>query len=116
RPPGTPLGGTSVRRKPHNLTADDGSFDTGIIDPGAEGGRFAGKSASVTLNQAGRFKFHWEGPPAGMKGVVRVTGEPAAGGAPAQASAGPREVDVGAVHFAFEPNNAPVAAGGKVRV
>jgi plastocyanin len=51
-----------------------------------------------------------------MKGVVTVTGEAAAGGAPAQASAGPREVDVGAVDFAFEPNNASVAAGGKVRV
>jgi plastocyanin len=113
---GTTLLVANVGGKPHSLTADDGSFDTGIIDPGAEGGRFAGKSASVTLNQAGTFKFHCEVHPAAMKGVVTVTGEAASGGAPAQASAGPREVDVGAVDFAFEPNNASVAAGGKVKV
>jgi plastocyanin len=51
-----------------------------------------------------------------MKGVVTVTGEAASGGAPALASAGPPEVDVGAVDFAFEPDNASVAAGGKVKV
>jgi plastocyanin len=113
---GTTLLVANVGGKPHSLTADDGSFDTGIIDPGAEGGRFAGKSASITLNQAGTFKFHCEVHPAAMKGVVTVTGEAASGGAPAQAAAGPREVDVGAVDFAFEPNNASVAAGGKVKV
>jgi plastocyanin len=110
---GTTLLVANVGGKPHTLTADDGSFDTGVIDPGAEGGRFAGKNASVTLNQAGTFKFHCEIHPAAMKGVVTVTGEaPAAG--PVQASAGPREIDVGAVDFAFEPDDASVAAGGKV--
>jgi plastocyanin len=112
---GTTLLVANVGGKPHSLTADDGSFDTGIIDPGAEGGRFAGKNASVTLNQAGTFKFHCEIHPAAMKGTVTVTGEAAAAG-PAQASAGPREVDVGAVDFAFEPKDASVAAGGKVTV
>lgn len=112
---GTTLLVANVGGKPHSLTADDGSFDTGIIDPGAEGGRFAGKNASVTLNQAGTFKFHCEIHPAAMKGTVTVTGQAAASG-PAQASAGPREVDVGAVDFAFEPKDASVAAGGKVTV
>ena len=112
---GTTLLVANVGGKPHSLTADDGSFDTGIIDPGAQGGRFAGKNASVTLNQAGTFKFHCEIHPAAMKGTVTVTGEAAAAG-PAQASAGPREVDVGAVDFAFEPKDASVAAGGKVTV
>lgn len=112
---GTTLLVANVGGKPHTLTADDRSFDTGIIDPGAEGGRFAGKNASVTLNQAGTFKFHCEIHPAAMKGTVTVTGR-AAGGGPAQASAGPREVDVGAVDFAFEPKDASVAAGGKVTV
>jgi plastocyanin len=112
---GTTLLVANVGGKPHSLTADDGSFDTGIVDPGAQGGRFAGKNASVTLNQAGTFKFHCEIHPAAMKGTVTVTGEAAAGG-PAQASAGPREVDVGAVDFAFEPKDASVAAGGKVTV
>jgi plastocyanin len=112
---GTTLLVANVGGKPHTLTADDGSFDTGIVDPGAEGGRFAGKNASVTLDKAGTFKFHCEVHPAAMKGVVTVTGEAAAAG-PAQASAGPREIDVGAVDFAFEPNDASVAAGGKVTV
>ena len=111
---GTTLLVANVGGKPHSLTADNGAFDTGIVDPGAEGGRFAGKNASVTLNQAGTFKFHCEIHPAVMKGTVKVTGEAAA--APAAAAAGPREVDVGAVDFGFEPNNASVAAGGKVTV
>jgi plastocyanin len=112
---GTTLLVANVGGKPHSLTADNGAFDTGIVDPGAEGGRFAGKNASVTLNQAGTFKFHCEIHPAVMKGTVKVTGEAATPG-PAAASAGPREVDVGAVDFGFEPNNASVAAGGKVTV
>jgi plastocyanin len=112
---GTTLLVANVGGKPHTLTADNGDFDTGIIDPGAEGGRFAGHNASVTLNKAGTFKFHCEVHPAVMKGVVTVTGEAAAGG-PAAASAGPREVDVGAVDFAFDPKDASVAAGGTVKV
>jgi plastocyanin len=112
---GTTLLVANVGGKPHTLTADDGSFDTGIVEPGAEGGRFAGKNASVTLDKAGTFTFHCEVHPAAMKGVVTVTGEAAAAG-PAQASAGPREIDVGAVDFAFEPKDASVAAGGKVTV
>jgi plastocyanin len=111
---GTTLLVANVGGKPHTLTADNGDFDTGIIDPGAEGGRFAGHNASVTLNKAGTFKFHCEVHPAVMKGVT-VTGEAAAGG-PAAASAGPRELDVGAVDFAFDPNDASVAAGGTVKV
>ena len=112
---GTTLLVANVGGKPHTLTADDGSFDTGIVEPGAQGGRFAGRNASVTLNQAGTFTFHCEVHPAAMKGTVTVTGA-AAGGGPAQASAGPREIDVGAVDFAFEPKDASVAAGGKVTV
>jgi plastocyanin len=77
---GTTLLVANVGGKPHTLTADDGSFDTGIVEPGAEGGRFAGKNASVTLNQAGTFKFHCEIHPAAMKGTVTVTGEAAAAG------------------------------------
>ena len=112
---GTTLLVANVGGKPHTLTADNGAFDTGIVDPGADGGRFAGHNASVTLNQAGTFKFHCEVHPAVMKGVVTVTGEAAAGG-PAAASAGPREIDVGVADFAFDPKDASVAAGGTVKV
>jgi plastocyanin len=114
-PAGSTLLVANVGGKPHTLTADDGSFDTGTIAPGAEGGRFAGKNKSVTLTEPGTFRFHCEVHPAAMKGVVRVTGE-AAGEPPAAASAGPREVDVGATDFAFDPKDASVAAGGKVTV
>jgi plastocyanin len=112
---GTTLLVANVGGKPHTLTADDGSFDTGVVEPGAEGGRFAGKNASVTLNKAGTFKFHCEVHPAVMKGVVTVTGQ-GGGAGPAQASAGPRELDVGVVDFGFEPKDASVAAGGTVKV
>ena len=112
---GTTLLVANVGGKPHSLTADDGSFDSGIVDPGPEGGRFAGKNASVTLTKPGTFGFHCEIHPAAMKGVVTVTGD-AAGGGPAAASAGPREVDIGAQDFAFDPKEASVAAGGKVTV
>jgi plastocyanin len=105
----------NVGGKPHTLTADDGSFDTGTIAPGPEGGRFAGGNASVTPTEPGTFRFHCEVHPAAMKGVVTVTGE-AAGGAPAAASAGPRQVDVGTEDFAFDPKDASVAAGGTVTV
>jgi plastocyanin len=47
--------------------------------------------------------------------VVTVTGE-AAGQAPAAASAGAREVDIGAKDFAFDPKDASIAPGGKVTV
>jgi plastocyanin len=86
-----------------------------VVEPGAEGGRFAGSNASVTLNQAGTFAFHCEVHPEAMKGEVTVSGQAATGG-PAQPSAGPRELDVGAVDFAFEPKDASVAAGGRVTV
>jgi plastocyanin len=114
-PAGTTLLVANVGGKPHTLTADDGAFDTGVVEPGAEGGRFAGSNASVTLNQAGTFAFHCEVHPEAMKGEVTVSGQAAAGG-PAQPSAGPRELDVGAVDFAFEPKDASVAAGGRVTV
>jgi len=55
-------------------------------------------------------------PTSTSRGPAEARVGPAAAGGPAQASAGPREVDVGAVDFGFEPNDASVAAGGKVRV
>lgn len=69
----------NVGGKPHTLTADDNSFDTGVVTPGAENGRFAGNNATLTLNEPGTFPFHCEVHPAAMKGTITVAGEPGEG-------------------------------------
>lgn len=48
---------------PHTLTADDGSFDTGLLQPG--------QSAVITAPAAGSFSFFCEVHP-GMTGVLDV--------------------------------------------
>ncbi|HSX48724.1 MAG TPA: cupredoxin family copper-binding protein [Candidatus Saccharimonadales bacterium] len=48
---------------PHTVTADDGSFDSGTIQPGATG--------TVTLSKAGTFAYHCSIHPS-MKGTVVV--------------------------------------------
>jgi plastocyanin len=98
--------------KPHTLTADDGSFDSGIVTPGAEGGRFAGTNASVTLNKPGTFAFHCEIHPQLMKGTLTVVG--AGGPGPAPPSAAPQQAGVKIVDFAFNPSQVSVAPGGVI--
>lgn len=56
----------------HSLTAADGSFSTGTIEPGAEQGRFAGTSAELVAETAGTFEFVCEFFPDEMRGVLRV--------------------------------------------
>jgi plastocyanin len=106
----------NVGGKPHTLTADDGAFDSGVVTPGAEGGRFAGTNASVVLRKAGTFAFHCEVHPAAMKGTLTVT--PGSGGAadtgPAAASSAPRSVSVDMGDLFFKPPQISVAPGGKV--
>ena len=103
----------NVGGKPHTMTADDGtSFDTGIVPPGAEGGRFAGSNATFTVNKPGTFAFHCEIHPAVMKGVLTVTGTAREGPAPPSAAANAASVDM--IDFAFKPPETSVAPGGKV--
>ena len=102
----------NVGGKPHTLTADDGSFDTGIVPPGAEGGRFAGSNASVTVKTPGTHTFHCEIHPAVMKGTLTVVGEEKTG--PPPPSAAPPTGSVNMVDFAFQPPQASVAPGGTV--
>jgi plastocyanin len=70
-PPSTsvPVGGeltwTNADPAPHTVTADDGSFDSGPMDPG---GTF-----SATFDQPGSFAYHCEIHPT-MKGTVTVEG------------------------------------------
>ena len=58
---------------PHSLVAEDGSFKTEIVQPGAEGGRFAGTSASVVVTEPGAYPFFCEIHPAAMRGTLTVT-------------------------------------------
>ncbi len=104
----------NVGGKPHTLTADDGSFDTGIVTPGAEGGRFAGTNATVVVRKAGTIPFHCEIHPAAMKGVLTVTGNAAGNTGPAAASSAPRAVNVEMGDLFFKPVQVSVAPGGKI--
>src|SRR5919198_1455785 len=110
----------NIGGKPHTLTADDGqSFDTGTITPGAEGGRFAGTNATLTLSKPGRFPFHCEVHPKAMRGVLTVVGEGGASGGgaatgAAAASNAPRQASVDMKDFAFDKPEVSVAPGGQV--
>src|SRR5438309_2071703 len=83
--------------QPHTLTADDGAFDTGVVPPGAEGGRFAGSNATITLNTPGTHAFHCEIHPQAMKGVLTVVGQARAG--PTPPSAAPPTAGVDMIDF-----------------
>ncbi|MCA9388250.1 cupredoxin domain-containing protein [Candidatus Berkelbacteria bacterium] len=60
---GTVVGVANQDKVAHSITADDGSFDTGLIDKG--------KSGSLTLDQAGTFTFHCTPHPF-MTGTITV--------------------------------------------
>ncbi len=109
---GTPVILANVGGKPHTLTADDGSFTTGIVPPGAAGGKFAGSNASVVPSKPGDVPFHCDVHPDAMKGVLHVTGEAREG--PTQGSAAPSEAKVDIKDFVFDPDEISVAPGGKV--
>jgi plastocyanin len=109
---GTPVILANVGGKPHTLTADDGSFTTGIVPPGAAGGKFAGSNASVVPSQPGDVPFHCDVHPEAMKGVLHVTGEARDG--PTQGSSAPSEIKVDVQDFVFDPDEISVAPGGNV--
>src|SRR3989440_9461431 len=96
----------NVGGKPHTFTADDGSFDSGVVAPGAEGGRFAGNNASVVLTKPGTYRFHCDVHPQAMTGVVTVEGQARPGPAPPSDAA--RQTSVSVVDFAFQPGQASV--------
>jgi plastocyanin len=105
----------NVGGKPHTLTADDGTFTTGVIAPGADGGRFAGSHALLTLNKPGTYPFHCEIHPLLMHGVIGVIGTPPAQTPPAASNA-PAHGTIVPVNFAFQPVQLTVAPGAKLTV
>ncbi len=110
---GTTVLVANVGGKPHSFTAEDGSFDTGIVQPGGEKGTFAGTNATLTLNTPGTFAFFCSIHPQAMKGTVTVEGSPVVGG-PAPPSAAPRTAAVGIEDFKFTEAQTTVAPGAEV--
>jgi plastocyanin len=113
-PAGTTLLFANVGGRPHTLTADDGSFDSGVVTPGAEGGRFAGTNATLTLGRPGTFAFHCEVHPQAMRGTITVTGQAAARAGPSPPSNAPTTANVEVVDFAFQEAQISVAPDGEV--
>jgi plastocyanin len=109
---GSALVVANIGGAPHTLTADNGSFDTGIISPGPEGGRFAGSNAVIRPTKPGSFKFHCEVHPQVMRGTLTVTGKEVADGG--EASDAPRQANVTMQDFAFDKPEVSVAPGGQV--
>lgn len=85
-----PAGSTIVFKNtsqfPHTATADNGSFDTGLIAPGA--------SESIVVKKAGKIAFHCQfhggAGGVGQSGSVTITAAAAASPRPSTSAGGPR--------------------------
>jgi plastocyanin len=94
---------------PHTATSRDGSWDTGVIQPGG--------AAHVTFATAGTFSFICSIHPQ-MKATLLVTGADGAApppeAAPVAPATVPTKVDVKVMATSFEPSTVKVAQGGTV--
>lgn len=124
-PAGSTVQFANVGGKPHTMTAEDGTFDTGRVDPGAEDGRFAGSNVTFTVDTPGTFAYVCQVHPAAMRGVLTVvdaggggggggSGEPPPTAAAPPAPAAPSTAAVTMADFSFEAPEASVAPGGRV--
>jgi plastocyanin len=123
---GTEVTVANVGGAPHTLTAEDGSFDTGTIEPGAEEGRFAGNNASFVAQEAGTFNFQCQIHPDAMRGTLTVTGDGGGGqaepepppdepsGPAAQGQVAVAAADLSIGDFFFDPPEAEVQPGAEV--
>ncbi len=69
---GTRVGWTNEGQNPHTVTANDGSFDSGNLDPG--------RTTSATFDEPGSFPYYCQihgSPGSGMAGTVIVQADPA---------------------------------------
>lgn len=124
---GSTLVFANVGGKPHSLTAFDGTFNSGILQPGPEGGRFAGSNTTIRLDKPGTYEFFCEIHPQVMKGTLTVTGSPpatvatTATTAVAQpsttgtiATAPPKRAEVAIADFSFTQADLSVAPGAEL--
>jgi plastocyanin len=122
---GTTIQVANVGGKPHSMTATDGSFNTGILQPGPEAGRFAGTNTTFRIDDPGTYQFFCEIHSQVMKGTLVVTGSPPATGATtpttappptttAPPAAAPPSAEVAIAEFAFAQKQVVIAPGGEV--
>lgn len=118
-PAGSTVQFANVGAKPHTMTAEDGSFDTGRVEPGAEDGRFASEAVTFTADAVGEFPFVCQVHPDAMRGVLTVVsvadpGEPSEDATPPPQPAAPATAEVSMVEFGFNAPEVSVAPGGTV--
>ncbi|MEZ5261357.1 MAG: cupredoxin domain-containing protein [Acidimicrobiales bacterium] len=122
---GTTLVFANVGGKPHSLTTFDGTYNTGILQPGPEKGRFAGSHTTLVLDRPGTFEFFCEIHPQQMLGTLVVTGAapattattappPASTAPPATAAPPPSTAEVAIEDFAFDTAELTVAPGATI--
>lgn len=101
---------------PHSLAAEDGSFTTDVVQPGAEKGRFSGGFATAVVEKPGRYPFFCEIHPAAMRGVLTVTDATVTADdrAPPKVEPPPDTARVATIDFGFDEADTVVASGGKV--
>ena len=114
---GTRLILANVGGLPHSLVAQDGSFQTEAVQPGAEQGRFSGGFSSVVVDEPGTYPFFCEIHPAAMKGVLTVTDVQVQAGdrAPPEVEPPPATAEVDTIDFAFDSPDTVVAPDGQVK-
>src|SRR5215212_9265840 len=104
-PVGATVTWTNTGSRPHTVTADDGSFDSGRLDPGEQ--------FSQTFDQPGTYTYHCGFHPE-MQGTIVVADSQEVAVASAEATptaAEPASIDAGAVSYAAGPvgNLEPIA-------
>ncbi|HYF62098.1 MAG TPA: plastocyanin/azurin family copper-binding protein, partial [Herpetosiphonaceae bacterium] len=111
---GTSITWTHSGKRPHTVTADDGSFNSGTIQNGA--------TFAQTFDKPGTYQYfcelHGAAGKQGMSGVITVTdgatsSQPPTATPPA-ATAPPAEAAVSMVDFTFAPQEIRVKAGTSV--
>jgi plastocyanin len=120
--PGTEVSVANVGGASHTLTADDATFDTGEIAPGAEQGRFPGDHASFVVDEPGEYDFRCLIHPGAMQGTLVVAGEPLDAEPeepPPQEKPDPGpeadgDVVIAMADFSFDPFEVAVAPGAQM--
>ena len=120
--PGTEVSVANVGGASHTLTANDATFDTGEIAPGAEEGRFPGANASFVVDELGEYAFRCLIHPEAMQGTLVVAGEPLDAEPeepPPQEKPDPGpeadgDVVIAMADFSFDPFEVAVAPGAQM--